>query len=138
MWGLIALTSCLPFKPGYFACKAAQPAGAAAWADIGAQMPANRNTASDTFRNSATRKDCGRVRAFVEKRICICFLLRRCHGDAMFQVRRKPTVTSACKAFPGGYKMLDQRLPGFGQQLRVLWGAGGNNNPGALKLKTRG
>src|SRR5260221_10611512 len=85
----MALTSCLPLRSGYFACSAAQPAGAAALAETGAKMPARRNAPSMALRNPATAAECApRVRASVENHVCICFLLRRCHGGAMFQVRR--------------------------------------------------
>src|SRR5882757_1486696 len=127
----MALTSCLPLRSGYLACSAAQPAGAAALAETGAKMPARRNAPSMALRNPATAAECApRVRASVENHVCICFLLRRCHGGAMFQVRREPTVTRPGRACPGAYKMLDQPGAGFGQRLRKLWAMGGKATQG--------
>jgi hypothetical protein len=113
---------------GYLACSAAQPAGAAALAEIGAQMPAKSNATSAAWRNPARAVD-RRVRASVENRLCICFLLRRCHGLAMFQVRREPTVTRRFQACLGAHKKLDRPVSGFRHGLRKLWAAAVRRGP---------
>src|ERR1700688_3151349 len=55
------------------------------------------------------------------------FLLRNCHGDAMFQVPSKPTVACRFRACPGAHKKLDGGVPGFRQRLRNLWAIGAGN-----------
>src|SRR3978361_46194 len=117
----MALTSFLPFRSGYLACSAAQPAGAA-FAGAGAAMPARRNMLTAAMLTRATIGDGDRrVPTWVDDLICMGWLLRRCHGDAMFQVRSQPRVISPCPACPGGDKKLDRAGTGFRQPLRNLW-----------------
>src|ERR1700686_179898 len=68
----MALTSCLPLNCGYLACKSAQPAGAAALAEVGAHTAANRNATSAALRKPEITAEC-RGRASVENCLCICF-----------------------------------------------------------------
>src|SRR3984893_6832751 len=132
----MALTSCMPLKSGYLACNAAQPAGAAALAETGAQMPAKRNATSAALRNPASEVD-RRARASVENRVCICFLLRRCHGLAMFQVRPEPMVFSRFQACLGAHKKLDRPVPGFRHGLRKLWATAVTSRPAPGRNKNK-
>src|SRR5450631_1974535 len=99
-------------------------------------MPARRNATSAALRNPASVAD-GRVRASVENRLCICFLLRRCHGLAMFQVRTEPTVTGPDQACLGAHKKLDRPVPGFRHALRKLWAMGPRNAQGWIQGRIR-
>src|SRR6266852_2889272 len=94
-------------------------------------MPAKTNAATAALRNPATAAVVIRpVRPSVENRLSICFLLRRCHGGAMFKVRRQPTVTRPRDACLGAHKKLDQPIPGFRQRLRKLWATGTKDSQG--------
>src|ERR1700759_3347009 len=95
----MALTSVLPFQPVYFSASAAQAAGAAAFAMPGVST-ASRMAPRIALHEAAELRR--RPSSSVKNRFRIRFLLRHCHGRAMFHVRRGSVWAGRWSGLSGG------------------------------------